>query len=382
MRLRLRDEAEKAVMLARSSRRPVVVTHWDMDGVASAIAASWALNRVAGFYIPPFTYRVTGRVLEELGRLASKADLLVITDLAYPGPVLDRIQESLGIPVVVVDHHYQESLPASRKVVYYNPAYAGDPEGRWPSAAHVAVTLFKTGAGDPLLLAASIAGDLGEAAVENSVYQEYMRMARLDPVADYPLIRDHCVKHVDGAATMGERGALINAIKMSVYYGEPPCTVVMKDHVLATLAVQAEVELESLASKAEPLEERAGGRILVYRIEGEGLHASRLARILARRHRGRVVVVAYTSRRAGQARVYARLAGSTEPPLYRVAECLKSMGYSAGGKTQPGNNVAAVEVDPEEAGGALELVAGMVEGILAGRDPCKGPHNPPPQVEE
>ena len=379
MQLRnLEDEARKALMLFKSSRRPLIITHWDMDGVASAIAASWVLGKKPSFYIPPFTYKLSGTVLREIGGAASKADLVVVTDLAYPGPTLERLYEAVEVPVVVIDHHYQEKLPSSGSIVYYNPAYSGDPKGAWPSAAHVVATLTRVKVRDPLLLAASVAGDLGDAAVESGVFKSYMSMSGLDPEKDYPLVRDYCVKHVDGAAAMANRGALLNIFKMSVYHGERPCEVIMKDHLLATLSVQAEAELEMLASNAAPVEERLGGRILVYRLEGSGLHASRLARILAGRSGGKVVIIAYTSRNAGQGRIYARVAGSVDPPLFRVAECMKSLGYSAGGKTQPGNNVAAVEVDPRSVEEALNLMVKAVEEALTGRDPCKSLNNPTP----
>ncbi len=375
---RLDCEARKALMLFKSSRRPLIVTHWDMDGVASAIASSWVAGEPVGFYIPPFTYWLSDSVLGEVKESASNADLVIVTDLAYPGPALDRLSEVVGVPVVVVDHHYQERLPASGSVVYYNPAHAGDPEGKWPSAAHVIVALAKVKTRDPLLLASSIAGDLGDAAVSNQVFRSYMAMAGMDPERDYSIVKDHCVKHVDGAVAMANRGALLNILRMSVYHGEQSCEVIMRDHLLATLSVQAEAELEALASEATPLEERAEGKILVYKLEGEGLHASRLARSLAAQNKGRVVVVAYTSRNAGQARVYARIAGSSEPPLYKVAECLKSRGFSAGGKTQPGNNVAAAEADPSAVEEALDVMVKAVEATLAGRDPCEGPDSSSP----
>jgi len=375
---KLEDEAKKALMLFKSSRRPLIITHWDMDGVASAIVASWALGKHPSFYIPPFTYKLSDRVLREVEDSASKADLVVVTDLAYPGPMLERLHEAVKTPIVVVDHHYQEILPSADSIVYYNPAYSGDPEGAWPSAAHVMASITGVKVRDPLLLAASVAGDLGEAAVESRVFKSYMIMAGLDPRKDYALVSDYCVKHVDGAAAMANRDALLNIFKMSVYHGEKPCEVIMRDHLLATLSIQAEVELETLASNAVPIEVRVDGRILVYKLEGEGLHASRLARILASRNKGRVVIVAYTSRNAGQGRVYARVAGSTNPPLFRVAECLKSLGYSAGGKTQPGNNVAAAEADPKTIEEALNLMVKAVEEALAGRDPCKSLNNPTP----
>ena len=113
-----------------------------------------------------------------------------------------------------------------------------------------------------------------------------------------------------------------------------------------------------------------GGKVVVYRLEGEGMHASKLARALASRSPGSVVVVSYTSRRLGQARVYARVYGSTEPPLAELINCLRARGFSAGGKTQPGNNVVAVEVDAGEEDEALRAVLEGVERLVGGRSPC------------
>ncbi len=346
----------------RAARAPLIVTHWDMDGVASAILAASLSGGGASVYVPPLTYRLTRPILDEIEARAARADLVVLTDLAYPGPSLKLIHRRVRRKMVVVDHHRQPQPPDEPGVIYYNPAAGGDPRASWPSAAYVIDVMAGGFYPEPLLVAASIVGDLGDSARGHPAYRSYMTASGLDPDRDFDLVKEHCVDNIDGAAAMGEVGVIVDVIERVVLYGEQACMTIMKDDLLVNLKVKARYELEELAAAARPREEDG---VLVYELEGEGMHASRLARMLAGRHRGRVVVVAYTSRRLGQARIYARVYGSERPPLGEAVECLRALGYSAGGKTQAGNNVLAVEVDAKEAGDALEAVLDAVKQLMA-----------------
>ncbi len=371
--MKAREEAWNAL---RGASRPLLVTHWDMDGVASAVAASWYTGgRPVGVYVPPLTYRLRWRgvdVAGEIARAARKADVVVMTDLAYPDKALAEIRAALpgDTGLLVIDHHKRPAEPRVPGLVYYNPVVQGlgDP-GDWPSTAHVVVDLAGGRPADPLLVAASIAGDLGDAAVVHPAFRRYMEMAGLDPEADYQFVVENCVRMVDSAPSMGDVGPLVTVIEFAAIYGEAPCEVIIKNALLVSLKEMARAELQALLSEARP-RHLLSGRIQVYELEGDGMHASKLARALAARHPGSVVVVSYKSRRLGQAKVYARVYGSSEPPLASLVSCLEARGFSAGGKTQDGNNVVAVEADEDEAGDALEAVVEGVARLLERRSPC------------
>ncbi|MEB3850997.1 MAG: hypothetical protein LRS49_00245, partial [Desulfurococcales archaeon] len=288
---------ERARRLIERLSPPLVVMHWDMDGVAAASLVARASGRPgeAGFLTPRFRYAFDKPFLDRARGEARGRRLLAVVDLAVPGGSVDLLHRYTGRPAVVVDHHTQPEPPRLPSVAYVNPAARGDPAGNWPSAAHVVASL--TGVGDPLLVAASIVGDLGPAARANRWYQNYMVRAGLHPVEDYWLPAE-CASLVDAASAMG-RADVLEALAARLAGAEEPCRLILQDGLLQALRVEAQEELERLLSRAEGLAEEPVPGVLLYRLEGRGRHASKLARELARRHPDRVVVVAYRSAATG-----------------------------------------------------------------------------------
>ena len=355
-------------LLCSNRFRPVlVVFHWDMDGVASAALAAGGCGDPggSGFLVPPFRYVFDKPFLDRARGAARGRRLLVVVDLGVPGASLQLLQRYVSRPAVVVDHHVQPEPPRDPAVVYVNPALHGDPRGSWPSTAHVLRSII--GRGDPLLVAASIAGDLGPAARANTWFQNYMAMAGLDPARDYWVVEE-CVALVDGASTMG-RGDVLEALAARISVEEEPCRLILEDGILHSLRAQAEAELEELLDKAEGRVEEPLPGVRLYRLEGHGRHASRLARRLALKHSDEVVVVAYRSRATGEERVYARTYRRGAPPLAsrEAVRWLRSLGLSAGGKSQGSNNVLAVEAPPGRLGEALEAVLEVLGSVLGAK---------------
>ncbi|MEB3860883.1 MAG: hypothetical protein GSR84_01510 [Desulfurococcales archaeon] len=323
---------------------PVVVYHWDADGMISAMHIVMAAGEDTVLHPPKFTFKVTREFIESLKKSLTRSRTILILDLAYPGKILDMIAKETGARVIVVDHHYQEEEPRSPNVEYINPASKGDQEGRWPSAAHVLARLL--GKYHPALVAASIVGDLGPAAKANREYQNYMVEAGLDPVNDYWIIQE-AVEQLNSIDRMGNYHGLRWIPKVHAIGQFDPLKSVLNDPLLTTLRTQADVEWEELVARAEEeLREEAPG-ILGVVLEGEGRHVSKLARHLASKHRGKIIVVAYYASSTGEARVYARAYGYDKPltPLIRY---FKKLGYEAGGKYQRNNNVVGVECAREE----------------------------------
>ena len=345
-------------------RPAVVVFHWDMDGVASAVLAASAAGDAGGsaFVLPGFRFVFDKPFLDRVRGLARGRRLLVVVDLGVPGGSLLLLQRYASRPAVVVDHHSQPEPPGDPAIVYVNPAARGDPAGNWPSAAHVLRSLV--GRGDPLLVAASIVGDLGPAARANRWYQKYMVEAGLHPVRDY-WVPQECAALVDGASAMG-RADVLEALAARLSLEGEPCRLILEDGVLHSLRAQAEAELEDLLAQARGAGEEVMPGVLLYRLEGLGRHASKLARRLAAEHPDKIVVVAYKSRATGEERVYARTYKRGAPPLAApsLIRRLRSRGLSAGGKSQGANNVLAVEAAPGRLGEALDEVLEALKGLL------------------
>lgn len=354
-------------LLCSERFRPLlVVFHWDIDGVASAALAAGGCGGPGDsvFLVPPFRYVFDKPFLDRARGAVKGRRLLVVADLGVPWRSLQLLQRYVSRPAVVVDHHVQPESPGDPAIVYVNPALRGDPAGNWPSAAHIVRSL--TGRGDPLLVAASIVGDMGPAARANQWYQNYMAMAGLDPARDY-WVAEECAALADGASAMG-RGDVLEALAARLSAEEEPCKLILEDGVLHSLRAQAEAELNDLLDKAEDLAEEPLPGVRLYRLEGHGRHASKLARRLALKHPDKIVVVAYKSRATGEERVYARTYRRGAPPLAsrEAVGWLRSMGLSAGGKSQGSNNVLAIEAPPNRLDEALEALLEVLKRALAG----------------
>jgi hypothetical protein len=318
---------------------PLIITHWDADGVISAtLLISWLGSPDIDVLIPSFTYSWGRDFLDRAEVLSKDKKYVSVLDLAVPGGTLDLLWTRVRRPVIVIDHHFQTELPRKPGVVYINPARKGDPAGRWPSAAHVLSSIIGYWK-DPLLIATSVVVDLGPRARASRVYQDYMVKAGLHPVNDY-WIPEECASLIDAASTMGRRDVLEDLPKRLAFDPEP-CRLILEDGLLHSLKVQAEEELEEILMSASPTLKSED--VVVYILKGIGRHVSKLARRLAERHKDKIVVVLYKSLSIDRLYAYARSLAPSAPPLVQAAERLRSLGYNAGGKYQAGNNVLAAE---------------------------------------
>ncbi|MEB3860556.1 MAG: hypothetical protein LRS43_05030 [Desulfurococcales archaeon] len=346
------------------SETPVIVYHWDADGLIAATLITMAYGD--SLLEPPrFTYRLTREHLERVKSASRRADLLVIVDLAWDPIYFETMALETGLKVVVIDHHYTMLDESSFRapVVYCNPAAKGDPEGLWPSASYIASLVY--GVRHDLLVAASIVGDLGEGSLQNRVYRSVMERAGLDPVKDYWLPRE-AVLQLHGVEAMGKFEAVSWIPKMLATGNLDPFKAIIGDAYLTTLRAQAEAELEQLMEEAKRSAREDDGIIYVI-LEGEGRFFSQLSRELAKKYPDKIVVLAYHAKSTGEARVYARTARE-RPVLAKAINALRKRGYSAGGKSQGSNNVVAIETTRENLERALEEMIYTIRQLVSGEN--------------
>ncbi len=355
--------------------KPLIVTHWDMDGVASATVAAWIANGFQGVYVPRFTFTLPGSVLEEIATRASSATATVLTDLGYSYTKLEKIASHLGSKkLVVIDHHTQVGGEPSGKYCYYNPAATGDPEGKWPSAAHVAAELKPEKLRDPLLVAASILGDLGKRAYEHPVFQAYIQASGVEPSKAYELI-ERCKSLIDAASAMACKECLEQAVMKAYEAGAAENKAGASCKAIIGYTVLAELEREALEERERLLQEarstcRELNHYIYCKLQGRGRHASKIARELSREYFARIVVVEYTSTNLGRTTVYVRGHGLDtrarkcfEKLFYTARSLLENddAGISAGGKLQEGNTVLAVEAPIELGSKVADTVKALLE---------------------
>lgn len=328
-------------------RRPAIIYHWDADGIISAYMLAAVYGEDSILLPPKFTFRPAREFYESLSGSCRFIDSVIVVDLAFSREVLQGISTSCPRPLVVLDHHVGGPPEGLEGLVYFNPAAAGDPAGEFPSSSHMLAQAFKSY--NPVIIAASIVGDLGESARNNGWYRRYMAEARLDPEADYWLPRE-IVDQLSSIEIMAKYEALKWFPRLMSLSTVEPVKAVLNDAYLITLRAQAESELSELIDRAEEGSTRVGPGFILYRLEGDGRHASRLIRRLASLRRDHIIILDYTSRMARERRVYVRgnPLGTRLGEVRKIIADLRKRGYSAGGKAQKDSPVIGVELDVED----------------------------------
>ncbi|MGC9209971.1 MAG: DHH family phosphoesterase [Acidilobus sp.] len=332
-----------------SSSEPLIIHHWDADGVVSAVtAASFAQGR-ADFLVPPLTYSPQIDFVRTIAR--SEKDLILVLDYNATEEFFAALASASGRPVVVVDHHLAR-YPRVPNLYYYNPAAEGDPEGLWPSTAHVIADAI--GFYDPLLIALSIYGDLQDLSPKNRVFRYYMEQIGLDPDADSDIPRE-CAMQIWGAEAAGDV-ELLSAIAAELTYGGvDPCQALMSDPRLTNYRIRAEEEVERAVREALSTG-RVIGDIGVYNVSLKMRVSGMVTRRLLAAS-GLPVVVVLTTEAQGKNKIYVR--GEISDPR-KVVEALRSLGLRASGKSQKDNNVIVVEPGRYEPSVAVGKVVEVV----------------------
>ncbi|MFP3144754.1 MAG: DHH family phosphoesterase [Caldisphaera sp.] len=351
---------EKPLMRLISHSNPIILHHWDADGVISASTLASYVGQGIEFESPPFKYVFSKEYLEILADRAENHDVIVVVDLNLSSKVLMEISSKANRPVISIDHHTTNDIPRSLSVIYYNPAKDGDPEGLWPSAAHVIALL--TGNYDPLLISTSIVGDLDREAKNNRIYKKYMEEIGLDPESDYDIPKN-CAMQIWGAEALGKIDIIKNLPTSLAYGGIDPCVALMSNPILTMLREEAENELNNLIEIANNKLEKISKDFYATLIDGNGRLISKISRALASKYPNRVVMIGYLAHSTNDASIYIRTKRN-DLDFTKISIKLKSLGYQVGGKSQLNNNVIGVEVTSEKLNDAYNDILNLIKKEL------------------
>ncbi|MDP8002688.1 MAG: hypothetical protein RAK17_00630, partial [Caldisphaera sp.] len=93
---------EKNLMRLLTHSNPLVIHHWDADGVISAATLATYIGQELEFESPPFEYKIDENYLEMLSTKAENHDTIVILDLNLPSKYLVSLSAKLGKPVISI----------------------------------------------------------------------------------------------------------------------------------------------------------------------------------------------------------------------------------------------------------------------------------------
>ena len=176
-----------------------IIHHWDSDGLASAALIGRYLSKInvkASFYIPKIgIYAIEAINLREIKEQEPEA--LLILDYGIPVNHIEKLENLLGVDVIVVDHHINDVRPKC----FFNPIARGSREDEYPSTTWVLRDLIDVE--DSLdLVALGVVGDLGkrlEGKALKSILEGFISKfgLTLDDIYEASNIVDSCYRLLD-----------------------------------------------------------------------------------------------------------------------------------------------------------------------------------------
>ncbi|MCE4611817.1 MAG: hypothetical protein F7B17_07605 [Desulfurococcales archaeon] len=339
--IRVSIGCKEALKVARES--PVILFHWDTDGVASAGLASRHLNPGARLRViePLGVYGVEVLPGEPRGEL--------ILDYGLPGNVYDSLASRGSL--AVIDHHRVE--PAKRLRSYCNPVAEGlGGEGDYPSCSMLLYKLLERPGGrtDRGLAALGVVGDLAPFIDSRRPHRGVEEATRVLEGTGYTIERlRRLAEAVDSSYRVNNPGCLNEAAKAAAEDGVEGVEAL---ECIWEAREKASRLLEEALSKLQPLDAPPG--VIAYALEMDALVTSQVGRLLASRSPGSIVVLAHTIPSQGRGIVYVR---SVSKELTWLRRALEEAGVKAGGK----DYVVVVNARSELLKSALDAVLKALE---------------------
>ncbi len=321
------------------SNKITIIFHWDSDGIASASILKELLvkrNIILDFIVPRIGYyNITAIDLDRVKTF--KPDLIVVLDYALKPGDLEILEQSTGVPILLVDHHVNV-LPA--KPLYYNPVAMGALQVMYPSTTWVLRELLRLPLDLKILL--GIAGDRGVKAKETPVWSQIEEYLDKTKWSWHEIVE--LAELVDSMYRSGNIEGVKHSIDKLLYYNSN-LEKALADEEWRRARRLVEEELNKY-SNIEPVRV-VDDKILVFKVESAYYIASAITRQLALKHQDKIVVVAFKHIKGGPCHVYAR---SWKYDLIQVITSLSLRGYNIGGK----NEVAAITIECSKLEQALE----------------------------
>jgi single-stranded-DNA-specific exonuclease len=130
---------KKAYFIAREikeTERIKCVSHYDCDGISSAVIAKKALERSKKEFEIQFVNEIDENLIKNLKN--NDHDLIIFLDI---GSGYLELLETLNKKIIVADHHFPSK--ANTKILHLNPCEFGIDGGKYISGAGVSYLLFR-----------------------------------------------------------------------------------------------------------------------------------------------------------------------------------------------------------------------------------------------
>ncbi len=321
--------------------RPLIIFHWDADGIASSAILTKYLDLKPILYTPRIGfYRID---FDEVSSL-SGYDNIFIVDFGVDTKEIEKLKDFLNVDVYVFDHHVREGSDSIHILDYKD-----DVGGIYPSES--VMLTDKLGLKPDILTAIGYVGDLFDKALNNR-YSYILDVIWRDRRLTYYDLK-LMVDYIQSNYVFMDRDEIKSAVfKLIEVYEDPERIFKNAKWRSRYLEMNRSIK-ETLDMKPEKI-----GRVNLFEIESNIYITSYVGRALATKYKGEYIIVGVPELQGGYAQIYIRIDGKPHIDFSSLIVELNSMGLYAGGKKE----VIGVFLDKNRYEEILKFVIGRLNG--------------------
>lgn len=313
----------------REIEKPLVLHHWDTDGICSAAMIIKFLENVPAQSMVPRIgmYSLSEDEFRQIRQ--GRYDSIILADLALPEKDYDRLVR-LGPEIWIFDHHVKDRREDLHQI---NPVARGSPPDDYPSATWVLHECLGTPL--DLLTVLGAIGDKEEMIRQSPTYasvQEYMESSGLS----FDVLLRICTL-IDSSYRVGDVSGIENVVSFVINHDNDPS---------ALLTNETWIRNDERVSRAIEAEEKAAGTpagdTMLHHFSSDLDIVSAVSRKLTVMSGVRTSVVIQTGFFPEYDRVYVRTS-DYGLDLRPILEMAKGRGHVSGGKREVVGTVVPVE---------------------------------------
>lgn len=326
----------------RKAEKPLILHHWDTDGICSTAMIIRFLESVPAKTMVPRIgmYSLSEDEFRQIRQ--GEYDSIILADLALPEKDYDRLVR-LGPEIWIFDHHVKEKREDLHQI---NPVARGSPPDDYPSATWVLHECLGTPL--DLLTVLGAIGDKEERIRHGPMYtsvQEYMETSGLS----FDVLLRICAL-IDSSYRVGDVSGIENAVSFVINHDNDPS---------ALLTNEAWIRNDERVSQGISAEEKDAGPpargVLIHHFSSDLDIVSAVSRRLTVMKGVRTSVVVQTGFFTEYDRVYVRTS-DYGLDLRPILEMAKGRGHVSGGKKEVVGTVVPVENTEEYLNDTLRLL--------------------------
>jgi hypothetical protein len=311
----------------KSAKKPLIIHHWDTDGICSAAMILRFLGGPAETMVPRIGMYSLSE--DEFQRVeAGKYDTVVVTDFSLPREDFDRLSRSSD--TWIFDHHRQERM---ENVHQFNPVARGASTDDYPSATWVLRELL--GRKMDLITVLGAVGDKGEAIRGTASYEHIDEFIKSSALQFRDLMR--MTELIDSNHRVGDLAGIQDAVTFIIDNdNNPPALLRHKTWMENDLRVKERIMAEEKFA-GEPTR-----GVLLHRFSSDFDIISSVSRRLSKMDDVRTSVVVQTGFLPEYDRIYVRTS-DLALDLKPILDMAKGQGHISGGKREVVGAVVPVE---------------------------------------